>query len=292
MLAAAASGSGLSVGSYQYAVTFLSPGGETTPAPLTTVTTSSGNQRVNLTAIPVGPIVTGSSATTNTVIGRVLYRTAAGGTTLARLATLSDAVSTTYTDILPDSSLAGQPQAPSVNTSGVMYWPPRERFFSEFSTMFDARMSLAAGGNLGSQGTVGGSSSFNGAVQPSFTLQIFRGELPRDTTQLMRIFYATKQQLDSNGSSIPEVHRDLIVLGATAYAMEAYQVPTNDNFDFQDGALHDRLDDTRIPTAWAAAARNRMDQFLTRLQEVKQQRDYASASRVNWGEIPHFWGRL
>ncbi len=276
MSAASASGSGLSVGSYQYVVTFLSQGGETTPSPLTTVTTSSGNQSVNLTAIPIGPSLTGSSTTINTVIGRALYRTAAGGTTLSLLATLSDAVTTTYTDTLPDSSLAGQPQPPAVNTSGVMYWPPRERFFSEFSNMFDSTMALAAGGSL----------------QPSFTLQLPNGELPRDSSLLMRIFYATKQQLDTNGSSLPEVHRDIIVLGATAYAMEAYQVPTNDNFDFQDGVLHDRLDDTRIPTAWAAAARNRMDQFLTRLQEIKQQRDYASASRVNWGEMPCSWGRL
>lgn len=292
MLAAPASGSGLSVGSYQYVVTFLSQGGETTPSPLTTVTTSSGNQSVNLTAIPIGPGLTGSFTTINTVIGRALYRTAVGGTTLSLLATLSDAVTTTYTDTLPDSSLAGQPQPPAVNTSGVMCWPPRERFFSEFSNMFDSMVALAAGGNLGSRGTVGGSSSFSGSQQPSFTLQLPTGELPRDSSLLMRIFYATKQQLDTNGSSIPEVHRDIIVLGATAYAMEAYQVPTNDNFDFQDGALHDRLDDTRIPTAWAAAARNRMDQFLTRLQEIKRQRDYASASRVSWGDLPHSWRRL
>jgi hypothetical protein len=262
MVAAIASGSGLSVGSYQYAVTFLSQGGETTPSPLTTVTTSSGNQKVNLTSIPVGPAFIGSSATTNTVIGRALYRTTAGSTTLSLLATLSDTVTTSYSDTLPDSSLAGQSQPPAVNTSGVMYWPPRERFFSEFSR------------------------------PPSFTLQLHSSELPRDNTLLMRVFYATKHQLDSFGSSIPEVHRDVIVLGAAAYAMEAYQVPTNDNFNFQDGVVHDHFDDTRIPISWAAAARNRMEQFLARLQEIKLQRDCASTSRVNWGEISHSWGRL
>ena len=84
----------------------------------------------------------------------------------------------------------------------------------------------------------------------------------------MRIFYATKHQLDTNGSTIPEIHRDIIVLGASAYAMEAYQVPTNDNFDSaKDGALHDRLDDTKIPAAWSAAAQNRMRQFISRLEE-------------------------
>jgi hypothetical protein len=74
--------------------------------------------------------------------------------------------------------------------------------------------------------------------------------------------------------------------------MEAYQVPTNDNFDLQDGALHDRLDDTKIPAAWSNAAQNRMRQFMSRLEEIRQQRDYASASRVHWGDVPRYWGRL
>ena len=290
MSASAAAGTGLNVGSYQYAVTFLTQGGETTPAPLTTVTTSSGNQKVNLSAIPLGPTqAPGSATVSNSVIGRALYRTAVGGTTLALLATLSDNVTTTYLDMLPDSSLAGLPQPPPVNTSGVMCWPPHECFFSEFSNMFASEAALAAGGNLGSRGAVGGSVGLTGSQQPSLTLHLSTGELPRDTSLLMRVFYATKQQLDGSGSTIPEVHRDIVVLGATAFAMEAYQVPTNDNFDFQDGVLHDRIDDTRIPNSWAAAARNRMDQFLTRLQEIKLQRDYASASRVHWGGIAHSW---
>ena len=36
--------------------------------------------------------------------------------------------------------------------------------------------------------------------------------------------------------------------------MEAYQVPTNDNFEFQDGGLRDHVNDTAIPTAWATGA--------------------------------------
>jgi hypothetical protein len=291
MTAATVAGAGLNVGSYQYAVTFLSQGGETTPSPLTTITTSSGNQKVNLSAIPLGPTAASPSAV-NSVIGRALYRTAVGGTTLSLLATLSDNTTSSYSDTLPDSSLVGLPQPPSVNTSGAMCWPPRERFFSEFSNMFDSAVALAAGGNLGKLGAVGGSAGSTGSQQPSLTLHLATAELPRDTSLLLRVFYATKQQLDASGSTIPEVHRDIVVLGATAFAMEAYQVPTNDNFDFQDGALHDRLDDTRIPISWAAAARNRMDQFLLRLQEIKLQRDYASASRVHWGEIAHSWRHI
>src|SRR5215472_9369585 len=108
----------------------------------------------------------------------------------------------------------------------------------------------------------------------------------------MRVFYATKHQLDSSGSTIPEIHRDIIVLGACAYAMEAYQVPTADNLDFQDGALRDRVDDTNIPAAWAASAKNKMDQFIARLEEIKLQRDFAASARAHWGDVPARWPRL
>ncbi|GHO85795.1 hypothetical protein [Dictyobacter formicarum] len=288
--ASATSGSSLSSGSYQYAVTFLTAGGETLPSPIASVSTSSGNQNVTLSNIALGNNQPGGMS--NPVIGRALYRSLSGGSTLYLLATLHDTVSSTFSDTLPDSALQNQPQAPTVNTSGIMRWPPVERAFSEFSNLFDSAVALAASGNLGSQGTAGGSSGATGSQQPTFTLHLASGELPQDSSLLMRIFYATRHQLDSGGSTIPEVHRDLIVAGASAYAMEAYQVPTNDNFDFQDGALHDRLDDTQIPTAWAAAAGQRMARFEARLQEIKQQRDYASAARLHWGDIPRYWTRL
>jgi hypothetical protein len=287
-------GSGLSVGTYQYAVTLLTQGGETTPSPLSTITTTSGNQRVQLSNLPTSatpPTTPGVIA--NTIIGRNIYRTLAGGTTLYLLTTLTDNTTTSYGDTTPDSALATTlPQPPRINTSGVMCWPPVERAFSEFSNLFDSSASLAAGGNLGVQGSVGSAAATIGSQVPTFTLQLPPSVLPQDATQVMRIFYATKHQLDANGSTIPESHRDIIVLGASAYAMEAYQVPTNDNFDLQDGALHDRLDDTKIPAAWSNAAQNRMRQFMSRLEEIRQQRDYASASRVHWGDVPRYWGRL
>jgi len=179
-----------------------------------------------------------------------------------------------------------------VNTSGVMLWPPSEREFAEYSNLFDSTTALAAGGNLGSQGSIGTGQSPTGTSAPSFTLKLSSAELPKDSTLTMRIFYATKHQLDANGSTIPEVHRDIIVLGACAYAMEAYQIPTNDNFDFQDGSVRDRVDDTKIPQAWLAATKAKMQQFEARLQEIKQQRDFAYGARVHWGDIPVRWPRL
>ncbi|HEU5228763.1 MAG TPA: hypothetical protein VFU49_13185 [Ktedonobacteraceae bacterium] len=293
MSATAISGSGLNVGSYQYAVTFLTQGGETTPSPVTSVTTTTGNQKVTLASIPLGNNLTTVPGTaTNSVIGRNLYRTLVGASTLYLLATLQDNITTSYNDSASDASLSGKLSPPTVNTSGVMLWPPFEREFSEYSNLFDSTTALAAGGNLGSQGSIGMGQNVTGTAAPSFTLKLSSAELPKDSTLTMRIFYATKHQLDANSSTIPEVHRDIIVLGACAYAMEAYQVPTNDNFDFQDGALRDRIDDTKIPQAWLAATRAKMQQFEARLQEIKQQRDFAYGARVHWGDVPVRWPRL
>ncbi len=293
MTATLAAGMALGVGGYQYAVTFLTPGGETTPAPVLSVTTTSGNQQVNLSSIPVGPSATLTpGVAVNSVTGRNLYRTQATGTQLYLLATLANNTSTSYSDSLPDSQLAGRPPVPAVNTSGVMFWPPFEREFAEYSNLFDSTSALAAGGNLGIQGAVGDAQSPDSAQTQSFTLKLSGAELPQDNSLVMRIFYATKHQLDGSGSTIPDVHRDIIVTGAVAYAMLAYQVPTNDNFDFQDGALRDRIDDTRIPPAWLAAAQARLQQFEVRLTEIKNQRDFASSSRTHWGDVAYRWPRL
>ncbi len=293
MVATPGAGTGPGVGSYGYAVTFLSQAGETPASPLVTTTTTSGNQSISLSAIPLGPVTTGLPGNaTNTIIGRNLYRTLVGGSTLFLLATLPNNTATGYSDTLPDTSLAVKPQPPTVNTSGVMLWPPFERDFAEYSNLFDSTTALAAGGNLGTQGAVGIGAGATGTVAPSFTLHVSSAELPKDASSVMRIFYATKHQLDSTGSTIPEMHRDIITLGATAYAMEAYQVPTNDNFDFQDGTMHDRIDDSKIPLAWLAATQARMSQFIARLQEIKQQRDFAYGARTHWGDVPLRWSRL
>ncbi len=288
---AAAGASGNVNGSVQYAVSFLSQGGETPAGPTSSLTVS--NRQVNLTNIPLGPFAPLVPAIAqNTVIGRNLYRTQNGGTSLLLLATLMDNTTSVYTDNASDVSLTAQPQPPSVNTSGVMYWPPFERNFAEFSNLWDSSYALAAGGNMGVQGVVGATPSPIGAYQQTFTIKLNSAELPQDNTLVMRIFYATKHQLDASGSTIPEIHRDIIVLGAAAYAMEAYEVPTNDNFDFQDGALRDRIDDTKIPQAWLQAAHNKLVQFEQRLMEIKQQRDFAASARVHWGDIAARYPRL
>jgi hypothetical protein len=293
MIATLAAGTALGIGSYQYALTFLTPGGETTPSPFLNIATTSGNQQINLSNIPTGPSTTASPGVAiNSVTGRNIYRTQVNSGQLFLIATLTDNTSTSYSDSVADSLLASRPMVPVVNTSGVMFWPPIEREFAEYSNLFDSTSALAAGGNLGIQGSVGDAQSPESAQTRSFTLKLSNAEMPQDSSLVMRVFYATKHQLDSSGSTIPDVHRDIIVMGAVAYAMQAYQVPTNDNFDFQDGGLRDRIDDTKIPLAWLNATQARLQQFEARLTEIKNQRDFASASRANWGDIAYRWARL
>ena len=292
--AAPASGSGLGTGVYKYLVTFLTQGGETTQGPSVSVTTTGGNDQVNITNIPLAPsstILPGIA--TNNVIGRNIYRTQVGGSTFFLLGTIQDNTTTTYTDVTPDASLYTAATPPTVNTSGVPLWPPRERDFSEYSNLYDSNTALAAGGNMGLMGAVGSDSQGpTGTSSPSFTLNLGPNELPKDATLAMRVFYATKHQLDTNGSTIPEIHRDIITLGACAYAIEAYQVPSNDSFSFQDGGLRDHVDDSMTAGAWRDTATAKMQEFEGRLKEIKEQRDFASSARAHWGEIGRWYWRL
>jgi hypothetical protein len=255
---AVGAGAGLGIGAYQYAVTFVTASGETPPGPVAGATTTSGNQQVNLTSIPLGP--TSGGSVNVTVLARRLYRTSAGGSALLLLATLADNTTTSYHDSAADAALGAA--APTVNTAGLLVYPPIRRAFIE-----------AIG-----QGT--------------FTLKLTDVELPADSSLVLRVSFGTKHQLNSSGSTIPEIHRDVIVLGACAYALLAYQVPTNDNFAFQDGEVHDRLDDSMIPKNWRQVGVDMLGRFVAGLEEVKRQRDFANAAVVQWGDVPARWQRL
>ncbi len=256
---AAVAGAGLGVGVYQYAVTFVTASGETLPGPLATVTTTAGNQQVQLSGIPIAPTSLPAGVT---VLARRLYRTSADGSGLSLLATMNDNTTTTYLDSAPDSALAGAAAPPSVNTAGLLIYPPIRRAFSD-----------TPGAGV-------------------FTLLLTNAELPTGSSLVLRVAFGTKHQLDASGSTIPEAHREVIVLGACAYALLAYQVPTNDNFLFQDGSVHDRLDDSMIPKNWRQAGVDMLGRFHARLEEIKRQRDAASAAIAQWGEVPRRWWRL
>lgn len=106
-----ASGTTLGIGAYQYVVTYVDGNsGETGAGASVSITTTSGNQKVNLTAIPTGP--TGTTA-------RNIYRTKVGASVYFLLHTLADNTTTTYTDTTADASL-GTTVAPAHSTMGSL----------------------------------------------------------------------------------------------------------------------------------------------------------------------------
>lgn len=108
----------LGIGAYKYAVTFVDEVGETVPGTQLNITTTTGNQAVNLTAIPTGPASTSTIPLTKK---RNIYRTAVGGAQLKFLATLNDNTTTTYSDTTVDGSLGAN--APAANTFALADYP-------------------------------------------------------------------------------------------------------------------------------------------------------------------------
>lgn len=99
-------------GAYRYQVTFVTALGET-EAGTASAEVNPANQQVNLSAIPTGD---------SNVTARKIYRTIAGGYSWQTklVTTISDNVTTTYTDNLADGSLGVN--VPNVNTTGgILY---------------------------------------------------------------------------------------------------------------------------------------------------------------------------
>jgi len=97
----------LGIGLYKYVYTYVSADGESTPSPVFQITTTSTNQKVNLTAVAVGP--TGTTA-------RKVYRTIVAGSVLKLLTTIGDNTTTTFSDAIADGSLGVA--APGYNSFG------------------------------------------------------------------------------------------------------------------------------------------------------------------------------
>lgn len=102
-------GTALGIGVYDYVVTFVNANGETTIGSVGSVTTTSGSQDVNLTAIPIGPGGT---------IARNIYRTKVGGSVYFLLHQLADNTTTTYSDTTVDASLSAT-EPPINNTAFI-----------------------------------------------------------------------------------------------------------------------------------------------------------------------------
>jgi hypothetical protein len=106
---ALATGTTLGTGVYTYGITFITADGESALGTTASIVTTSGNQAVNLSAIPTGP--TG-------VTGRKIYRTLVGGNIFYYVATIADNITTTHSDTTPDSTIASHANPPTQNTCG------------------------------------------------------------------------------------------------------------------------------------------------------------------------------
>lgn len=98
-LALISSSGNLGVGTYRYAVTFVTSIGESSvTSNQATITTTAGNQQVSITNIPTGP---------SSVIARKIYRTTVGGVfgNAKLLTTINDNTTTTFVDNIADTSL-------------------------------------------------------------------------------------------------------------------------------------------------------------------------------------------
>ena len=94
---ALAAGTTLGVGVYKYLTTNVdNNGGETLAGTSASITTTTNNQAVSLSAIATGP--TGTAK-------RNIYRTKVGLSVFLLLTTLNDNTTTTYTDTIADASL-------------------------------------------------------------------------------------------------------------------------------------------------------------------------------------------
>lgn len=104
-LATGASGA-MGVGLYSYKVTFVTAFGETDPS------VASSNFATATGGILVSAIALSAD---NNVFQRKLYRTTSGGSSWALVTTLTDNITTTYSDIIADGSLTTA--APTFNTA-------------------------------------------------------------------------------------------------------------------------------------------------------------------------------
>lgn len=167
--AAAAAGSGLSIGAYKYRITFTNSVGETNGGTEVSVTTTTGNQQVSLTAIPTGAAGSG-------VTGRNIYRTLVGGASNTEqfVASLGDNTTTTFTDSTADTALGRA--VPTIDLSVSSAWTLTASGANTTTNLYACTISQMRRGSLNSNGamrscTVSNSGELtpNGAVIDSCT---------------------------------------------------------------------------------------------------------------------------
>lgn len=125
-----------------------------------------------------------------------------------------------------------------------------------------------------------------------FVLQIPPELYPVDATGYVGVDYATKHELDVSGTTIPERHWDTVYTGAQGKALDMYLVTTNDNFEWADGHLRDRVDDSKAPAAWRAQRDVLLQKFESELKRIREEANTGTTRMLHWGDIPLRYERL
>jgi hypothetical protein len=113
-IASIGAGGAVNDGAHLYKITFVTANGETELGTASaTATTTTGNNTVNLSAVPTGPAG---------VTSRKIYRTKAGAASYFLLATLADNTTTTYADTTADASLGATDCTYKDNTTSGKIW--------------------------------------------------------------------------------------------------------------------------------------------------------------------------
>jgi hypothetical protein len=81
-------------------------------------------------------------------------------------------------------------------------------------------------------------------------------------------------------------------LAATLTRPEAYVSAVNDNFEWVDGQLRDRIDDTKSMSAWQSHLRLLQARFDRRLKEIATRINSTALGIGIWGDKPAHWDRL
>ncbi|HZU13909.1 MAG TPA: hypothetical protein VFB58_13790 [Chloroflexota bacterium] len=127
---------------------------------------------------------------------------------------------------------------------------------------------------------------------PQFEIQLSPYFTPQDAAGTIEVTFASKHTLDTNGTTIPEEHWDVIHLGAEAYLCTQYLGNVNDNFEWVDGQFRDRVDDTKSALAWQTLEKELTQRFADRLKEIEAQDNVTISNVSRWGDKPYRWDRL
>lgn len=218
LAAALTAGTAMGIGLYDYVYTYVSPDGESTISPVTAITTTSGNQKVNLSGITVGP--TGTTA-------RNIYRTVVGGGTAYKLLhQIADNTTTTYIDATADASLgAAAPTAPTFGGSLVIK-----------DSTGTVKFRINNDGSFSAGGTTGmGSTQINGTLTVTGTSSLDNGAITTDgagtltTTGAVTLANAKSYQIKNATGTVKGVLGIDVSNNVNVYAADANIIYFRDN---------------------------------------------------------------